>query len=312
MLEQLDAGRPPPTTYPYPVQVWRLGTGLRLVTLGGEVVVDYALRLKQVLGPERTWVAGYSNDVMAYIPSRRVLKEGGYEGGASMVYYGLPTVWAPQLEDDIVREVVVQAGRAAGGNSWTPLFNGRDLAGWKSFVDPKAGVGPEDIWAARDGILTPARATSGATWPRKMNTRTTACAFSGAGARRSRRERGSSVFVHVTGPDRIRPKGADVTLGAGGAGQFWLVGGFKLRVDPGQRDPKSERHYLAMRKDVEKPLGEWNQCEVTCRADTIRVLVNGVPVNEGAGAGPSKGRIILLSEGAEIHFRQIEMQAFDR
>ncbi|MDP6723179.1 MAG: hypothetical protein QGF59_31245, partial [Pirellulaceae bacterium] len=51
------------------------------------------------------WVAGYANDVMAYIPSRRVLAEGGYEGGGSMVYYGLPTIWAPELENDIVTEV---------------------------------------------------------------------------------------------------------------------------------------------------------------------------------------------------------------
>ena len=54
---------------------------------------------------ENTWVAGYANDVMAYIPSRRVLLEGGYEGGGAMVYYGLPTVWAPQVEEDIVNEV---------------------------------------------------------------------------------------------------------------------------------------------------------------------------------------------------------------
>ncbi|HEY7427114.1 MAG TPA: neutral/alkaline non-lysosomal ceramidase N-terminal domain-containing protein [Gemmataceae bacterium] len=113
LLEQLDAGRPPKTSYPYPVQVWRLGTGPRLVALGGEVVVDYALRLKKELGRERTWVAGYSNDVMAYIPSRRVLGEGGYEGGGAMVYYGLPTVWAPRVEEDIVREVLAQVGVAA-------------------------------------------------------------------------------------------------------------------------------------------------------------------------------------------------------
>ena len=57
------------------------------------------------LGPTRTWVAGYSNDVMAYIPSRRVLAEGGYEGGGAMVYYTLPSPWAPSVEEDIVRAV---------------------------------------------------------------------------------------------------------------------------------------------------------------------------------------------------------------
>ncbi len=98
-------------TYPYPVQTWRLGPDLRLVTLGGEVVVDYALRLKRELTPGRTWVMGYANDVMAYIPSLRVLKEGGYEGGGAMVYYGLPTVWSPDVEERIVKAVHEQASR---------------------------------------------------------------------------------------------------------------------------------------------------------------------------------------------------------
>jgi neutral ceramidase len=95
LLKQLDGGRPLKQTYPYPVQMWRVGTALTWVTLGGEVVVDYSLRLKKELGADRTWVAAYTNDVMAYIPSLRVLKEGGYEGGGAMLYYGLPTVWGP-------------------------------------------------------------------------------------------------------------------------------------------------------------------------------------------------------------------------
>ena len=90
-------------TYPYPVQSWQLGSRLRFVLLGGEVVVDYALRLKHELGP--LWIAAYSNDVMAYIPSRRVLAEGGYEGATSMIYYAQPTVWAPDIEDMIVEKV---------------------------------------------------------------------------------------------------------------------------------------------------------------------------------------------------------------
>jgi Neutral/alkaline non-lysosomal ceramidase, N-terminal len=104
-LESLDAGKPIPATYPYPVQVWRLGRDLTFITLGGEVVVDYALRLKEEYGPEHTWVAGYANDVMAYIPSRRVLAEGGYEGGGAMVYYSLPSPWAPTIEAKIVDAV---------------------------------------------------------------------------------------------------------------------------------------------------------------------------------------------------------------
>lgn len=105
LLDQIASGKPLRPTYPYPVQLWRLGNDVQFVTLGGEVVVDYALRLKAELGRERTWVAGYSNDVMAYIPSRRVLIEGGYEGGGSMVYYGQPSIWALPVEELIVKQV---------------------------------------------------------------------------------------------------------------------------------------------------------------------------------------------------------------
>ena len=62
--------------------------------------------------PMPVWVAGYANDVMAYIPSRRVLAEGGYEGATAMVYYGLPTSWSPAVEETIVREARRQAAIA--------------------------------------------------------------------------------------------------------------------------------------------------------------------------------------------------------
>lgn len=109
LLEEIDAGKPLSQTYPYPIQLWRLGNEVQWFFLGGEVVVDFALRIKSEQQQTKTWVAGYSNDVMAYIPSRRVLTEGGYEGGGAMIYYGLPTTWAPEVENQILKEVNRQA-----------------------------------------------------------------------------------------------------------------------------------------------------------------------------------------------------------
>ncbi len=109
LLEDLAAGKPLSPTYPYPVQFWRLGSDIQWCFLGGEVVVDFPIRLKAELSGTKTWVAGYTNDVMAYIPSRRVLVEGGYEGGGAMVYYGLPTAWSDQVETSIIDEVHRQA-----------------------------------------------------------------------------------------------------------------------------------------------------------------------------------------------------------
>ena len=89
MLDRLARDGALEAAHAQPIQVWRLGE-TRLVALGGEVVADYALRLKREHASARLWVAAYSNDVSCYIPSLRVLDEGGYEGGGAMIYYGRP------------------------------------------------------------------------------------------------------------------------------------------------------------------------------------------------------------------------------
>ncbi len=104
-LRQLDAGKPLPSVVPYPVQAWAFEGDFAMVFLGGEVVADYALRLKRELGVSRLWVNAYANHVPCYIPSRQVLKEGGYEADAAMDYYGWPTRLAEDTEDRIVRTV---------------------------------------------------------------------------------------------------------------------------------------------------------------------------------------------------------------
>jgi hypothetical protein len=105
-LKILDDGGKIEDSYRYyPVQVWKLGE-LLWIALGGEAVVDYSYRLKKELGQDRpVWVTAYANDVMAYIPSLRVLKEGGYEGDSSMIPYGMPTKWGPSIEEKIVGKV---------------------------------------------------------------------------------------------------------------------------------------------------------------------------------------------------------------
>jgi len=104
-LRQIDAGRPLSPIYPYPVAQWLLGDEIQWVFLGGEVVVDYAVRIKAEQRGVRTWVTGFANDVMTYIPSLRVLKEGGYEGGGASLGYGQPGAWAPEVESLIIGAV---------------------------------------------------------------------------------------------------------------------------------------------------------------------------------------------------------------
>ena len=105
MLEIYERKGRLPANYPAPVQTWRFGDSLTIVFLGGEVVVDYALRLKKELSGELVWVTAYANDVFAYVASDRILDEGGYEVTGSMIYYLKPGPWAAGVEDILVGRV---------------------------------------------------------------------------------------------------------------------------------------------------------------------------------------------------------------
>ncbi len=104
-LDRLDRGEALQTALPYPIQIWAFGDELAVVFLPGEVVVDYSIRLKRECDTSRLWVNAYCNDVPCYIPSRRILREGGYEGEGAMIYYDRPTRFAPAVEDMIIRTV---------------------------------------------------------------------------------------------------------------------------------------------------------------------------------------------------------------
>jgi hypothetical protein len=111
ILAMLEQGETPPSEYACPFTVWQLGDDLTLVALPGEVVIDYLLMIEKALGPNQLWVIAYSNDVFGYLPSARVLEEGGYEtrGLTSGAGYFAPT--AQDVVVAKVRKLAKQAGR---------------------------------------------------------------------------------------------------------------------------------------------------------------------------------------------------------
>ena len=104
-LRRLKRGEELQQEVPYMVQSWGFGDDLLMVFLPGEVLVDYAVRLKHKYDPQRTWVNAYANDVPCYIPSERILREGGYEGETAMRYYDRPERFAPGIERRILTAV---------------------------------------------------------------------------------------------------------------------------------------------------------------------------------------------------------------
>ena len=104
-LAKLDRGEALPTNLTYSVQAWNFGNDLAMIFLSGEVVVDYSKRLKTEFDSARLWVNAYANDVPCYIPSERILKEGGYEAGDAMIYYDKPARLASGIENRIVSAI---------------------------------------------------------------------------------------------------------------------------------------------------------------------------------------------------------------
>lgn len=104
-LDRIQRGETIPAEVNLPIQVWNFGGKLAMINLGGEVVVDYSIRLKDELGAEHLWINAYSNDVPCYIASRRVIREGGYEADFSMYCYDKPSPLAEEAENIIVTAI---------------------------------------------------------------------------------------------------------------------------------------------------------------------------------------------------------------
>lgn len=115
MLARLDRGEKLPTDYTVPVAVWQFGDDLTLVALPGEVVVDYVRLIEDALGPNRLWISAYNDDVFGYIPSARVLREGGYETRG--IYTGGVGAFAPEAEAALVGKVRELASAVGRGTS---------------------------------------------------------------------------------------------------------------------------------------------------------------------------------------------------
>ena len=139
-IARLDRGEELPTTLPYRVHTWNFGDDLAMVFLAGEVVVDYSLRLKKEFDAARLWISAYANDVPCYIPSPRILQEGGYEAEGSLWYYDRPARLAPASEELIIKTIhellpkqFVQDAKKA--ESPPPKSPAEALAGFRTKAD---------------------------------------------------------------------------------------------------------------------------------------------------------------------------------
>jgi hypothetical protein len=183
------------------------------------------------------------------------------------------------------------------------LFNGRDLTGWTHVLDDP-NVPMEDVWSVQDEVLICKGRPIG-------YLRTVSDDYENYVLTLEWRwppgtpGGNNGVLVHTSEPGAlgIWPKSIEVQLAAGDAGDFWIIG-TELTVENVEERRKGRRH-LNLTDDSEKPLGEWNHMEITCRGDEILVKVNGDLVNHATDCSVTRGAICLQSEGAPIEYRNI-------
>ncbi|MFM8274281.1 MAG: DUF1080 domain-containing protein [Gemmata sp.] len=206
---------------------------------------------------------------------------------------------------------LVAPAPAADDKAFAPLFDGKSLDGWTFIVKPdKDGkkADPKVTWSVVDGHIRCTGKPNGCMVTKaeygdyvlKVKWRFPANTAGG----------NSGVLLHVQ-DEKYWPTSIEAQLLTGRAGDLLLTNppDVKLDVDKLRQDPKLERRFLRIdtKGTPEKKIGEWNEYEITCRGGDITLCVNGVRVNEGKNGNLSKGRIALQSEGAEVHFKDIEL-----
>lgn len=177
------------------------------------------------------------------------------------------------------------------------------------FLDPKKEADPIKVFTVQDGILICEGTPFGYLITEKEHENYILKVQWRWGKKVQGKGRNSGVFVHVVGPNKIWPKSVEAQLMADHAGDFWLVDNFELKIDAKRQDPKIARHYYRMKDQVEKAIGEWNQYEITCKGDAIRLVINGQLVNEGTEAELAKDRILLQSGGCRDSLQRCGAQA---
>jgi 3-keto-disaccharide hydrolase len=176
------------------------------------------------------------------------------------------------------------------------LFNGNDLTNWV-FKLKDASADPSTVFTVKNGVIHITGNPFG-----YMRTKESYSDYVlHAEYRWPLEATNSGIFIHAQLPDTIWPKCIEFQLAAGNAGDFICSGG----SDMNERTDKSKRVLKKMTDSSEKPAGEWNTVEVSCKANTIDVYVNGILQNKGTGVSVNKGYICLQSEGKDIEFRNV-------
>lgn len=192
--------------------------------------------------------------------------------------------------------------RACTPRKRVEVFNGSDFTGWKLYVKDNQ-VDPNTVWSVSDKVIRCVGKPRG-----YIRTEVDWCNYKLHVEWRWPQIPGNSgILFHSSGPDKLWPKCFECQLASGKAGSLKALRGTNFKE--GADDPK--RKVPRMAPSSEKAAGQWNAADIYCRADTVRIFINGVFQNEGTELSDRAGAICLQSEGRPIEFRNIYIEPLD-
>jgi hypothetical protein len=193
-----------------------------------------------------------------------------------------------------------------------PLFNGKNLDGWYSFLHKKGKNNDSNqVFTVRDGLLKITGKDFGYIVTEKSFTDFHLVVEFKWGEKkyppRENAVRDNGICYYVASQDKVWPRSVECQIQEGDCGDFWLIDSVSAVVDGIQQGPTNNTR-VVKKKDAEKPTGEWNRVEVIANKGKCTHIVNGVVVNEGDNVSLRSGRILIQSEGAEIYYRKIDVK----
>jgi hypothetical protein len=193
-----------------------------------------------------------------------------------------------------------------------PLFNGKDLAGWNTFLRTKGkNSDPDTVFSVSNGMLKITGKEFGYIVTEKTYDNFHLVVEFKWGVKkyppRENAVRDNGICYYVVPTDRVWPRSVECQIQEGDCGDFWLIDSVSAIVDGVQWGPTNNTRVIK-KKDAEKPSGEWNRVEVIAKDGKCTHIVNGVIVNEATNVNLRTGRILFQSEGAETWYRKIEIK----
>lgn len=196
-----------------------------------------------------------------------------------------------------------------------PLFNGRDLNGWYTFLDTKGkNNDPEKVFSIENGLLHISGKEFGYIATEKTYGNFKLVAEFKWGVKKYppreadsvKRDNGICFYFPAQEKDIVWPKSIECQIQEGDVGDFWLIDSTSIKID-GQRTKPANYTRAVKKIDGENPNGQWNRVEIISDKGKITYIVNGKIVNEGVDPSEKEGKILIQSEGAEIFYRKIEI-----